>query len=125
LCYAWSTLSRDLVSTGYVDYVDDEVGEFARVVCSEVVAAGLDEEEVGVEFVVEVREGQEVGGDVFADGGVRTTSCLDGYDALTVALKLCLVCKLACGPGLRRKSIVLSQEFAVLSGEDVVRYCCY
>lgn len=60
MCDSWSSLARNLVSTRYVDDVDDEVGEFAGVVGCEVVAARFDKEEVGVELVVEVREGQEI-----------------------------------------------------------------
>jgi hypothetical protein len=52
LCDAWPSLPGDLVAARDVDHVDDEVGEFAGVVCCEVVAARFDEEKVGVEFVV-------------------------------------------------------------------------
>jgi hypothetical protein len=52
---------------------------------------------------------------------MRTASCFDGYDTLTVAtMSSCLVCKVSYGRSLRRKSIVLGQELAVFAGEDVV-----
>lgn len=60
LCDSRSTLARNLVASRYIDDVDDEVGKFAGVVSCEVVAARFDEEEVGVELVVEVRKGQEI-----------------------------------------------------------------
>lgn len=81
-CYTGPALAGYLVTTGDVNDVDDEVGEFARVVRGEVIAAGLDEEEVGLELAVEVLQGEEVGADVFADGGVRAPACFDGADAL-------------------------------------------
>ena len=123
---AWAAFARDLVTTGDVNDVYDEVGEFAGVVGCEVVAAGFDEQEVGVELLVEVGEGEEVDRDVFADGGVRTASCLDGYDALTVepAVSILLVDR-GVEAGLRGESIVLGQELGVFSREDVVGYCSY
>jgi hypothetical protein len=125
LCDARSTLSGNLVSTRDVDDVDYKVGQLARVVCREIVAAGLDEEEVGVELVVEVRERHEVDRDVFADGGVRTTACFDGHDALTVSpMSFRLVSRVAC-ERLRRESIVPRQELAVFAGEDVVGHGGY
>lgn len=81
-CNTGPALAGYLVTTGDVNDVDDEVGEFARVVRGEVIAAGLDEEEVGLELAVEVLQGEEVGADVFADGGVRAPACFDGADAL-------------------------------------------
>ena len=46
-------LARHLVPAGHIDHVDDEVGQFARVVGGQVVAAGLDQEEVGLELLVQ------------------------------------------------------------------------
>lgn len=81
-CNTGPALAGHLVTTSNINDVDDEVGEFARVVCGEVVAAGLDEEEVCLELAVEVLQGEEVGADVLADGGVRAAACFDGADAL-------------------------------------------
>lgn len=60
MCDSWSTLARDFVTARNIDDVDDEVGEFAGVVGCKVVTARFDKEEIGVELVVEVGEGQEV-----------------------------------------------------------------
>lgn len=74
-------LSGHLVPTRNVDHVDDEIGQLARVVGGQVVAAGLDEEQVGFELALEGLQGEEVGAYVFADGGVRAAACFDGADA--------------------------------------------
>lgn len=36
--------ARHLVTAGHVDDVDDEVGEFARIIRGEIIAAGLDQQ---------------------------------------------------------------------------------
>lgn len=104
LGYPGAALAGDLVAAADVDDVDDVVGELAAVVGGEVVAAGLDEEEVGGEGAVQVLEGGEVGGDVLAHGGVGAASGLDGADARG-------------GEGA-----VARQELSVLAREDVVRH---
>ena len=95
--FAW-----DFVAASDVDDVDGVVGEFAAEVGSQVVAAGFDEEEFGLELAVEFFEGEKVGGDVFADGGVWATASFDGADAVGV------------------EGFVAHEEFAVFFGEDVV-----
>jgi hypothetical protein len=99
---AGAAFARDLVAAGDVDDLDREVGEFAAEAGGEVVAAGLDEEEVGAELAMEIFEREEVGGDVLADGGMGAAAGFDGADAGGVE-----------GP-------VVDQEFAVFAGEDVV-----
>lgn len=99
---AGAALARDLVAAADVDHVDDKIGELARVVGGQVVAAGLDEEDVGGEGAVQVLEGGEVRGHVLADGGVRAPARLDGADARG-------------GEGL-----VPGEELGVLAREDVV-----
>ncbi len=99
---AGTTFARDFVAASDVDDVDGEVCEFAAEVCGEVVAAGFDEEKFGVELAVEFFEGEEVGGDVFADGGVRAAAGFDGADAVGF------------------EGFVAHEEFAVFFGEDVV-----
>lgn len=103
---AGAALAGDLVAAADVDDVDDEVGELAAVVGGEVVAAGLDEEQVGGELGVQVLEGGEVGGDVLAHGGVRAPARLDGADPR------------------RRERLVPRQELGVLAREDVVGHGC-
>jgi hypothetical protein len=55
---AWATLARNLVAACYINNVDDKVGKLTRVVCSEIVTARLDEEQVRVELMVEVGQGE-------------------------------------------------------------------
>lgn len=74
-------LPGNLVTARNVDHVDDEIGQLARVVGGEVVAAGLNEEEVRFELALQGLQGEQVGADVFADGGVGAAACFDGADA--------------------------------------------
>jgi len=76
-----SALPRHLVPARDVNDIDDEIGQLARVVGGEVVAAGFDEEQVRRELFLESLEREQVGGDVFADCGVRASASLDGADA--------------------------------------------
>jgi len=99
---AGAAFARDFVTASDVDDVDGVIGEFAAEVGGQVVATGFDEEEFGLELAVEFFEGEEVGGDVFADGGVGATAGLDGADAVGV------------------EGFVAHEEFAVFFGEDVV-----
>ncbi len=55
-----------------------------------------------MEFAVEFFESEQVRGNIFANGGVRTTAGFDSADSFG------------------RKCVVTNQEFAVLFGEDVV-----
>jgi hypothetical protein len=48
----WSAFARHFVSASDVNYVDNVVSELARVVGSEIVTAGLDEEEICAEFAL-------------------------------------------------------------------------
>src|SRR3954451_17180646 len=87
-----------------VDDINDIIGQFPRVVGSQIVAAALDEQEVAAELGLERLQGAEVGGDVFPYGGVRAAARLDGQNAG------------------RRQSAVGDEEFLVLAREDVVRH---
>lgn len=95
-------LARDLVAARNVDNVDDEVGQLARVVRRKVVPAGLNQQQISVKLVVQLRECKEVRGDVFTDGGMGAAARLNGDDTLG-------------GQG-----VVLGEELAVFAGEDVV-----
>ena len=98
---AGPALARDLVAAGDVDDVDREVGELAAVLRGEVVAAALDEEELGL-VAHELLERVEVRRDVLADRGVRAAAGLDGADLR----------------GGQR--FVAVEELGVLAREDVV-----
>lgn len=99
---ARAALPGDLVTTADINHVNDEIGQFSRVVGGQVVAPGLDEQQVCRELAMEVLEGREIGGYVLAHGGVRTPTRLDGADPL------------------RRESGVAGEELGVFAGEDVV-----
>ena len=102
---AWSTLPGNLVTARYIDDIYDEVSKFARVVCSEVVAAGLQEQHVRRDTVMKVLEREQVGRDVFPDSRVRAAAGLNRKDARG------------------REGLVLDEELLVFAREDVVRYC--
>lgn len=52
-----STLTGHLITTSDINHVDDEISQLATVVGSEVVAAGFDEKEVGLELSVQGLQG--------------------------------------------------------------------
>ncbi|KAI6777083.1 hypothetical protein HG530_001028 [Fusarium avenaceum] len=97
-----ATLPRDLVAAAHVDNVDDEIGQFATVVRCEVVASGFNEQQIGVEFAVQVFQCCEVLGDIFSDRSVWAAASLNGADAR------------------RWKGLVAGEELCVFTGEDVV-----
>jgi len=99
---AGPALARHLVAARNVDDVDDEVGQLARVVGGQIVAAALDQQQVRGELGLQALQRQQVGADVLAHGGVRAAARLDGDDALG------------------RQRAVLGQELGVLAREDVV-----
>ena len=73
-------LARDLVAAGDVDDVDRVVDELAAVLRGEVVAAALDEQQLGRDVAHQLLERVEVLADVLADRGVRAAAGLDGAD---------------------------------------------
>lgn len=95
-------LARHLVPARHVDDVDDEVGQLPAVVCREVVAPALDEQQVGGEAAVQGLQRVQVRADVFAHGGVRAAARFDGLDP--------------CG----RQGGAPRQELGVFPREDVV-----
>ena len=99
---AGTAFARDLVTAGDVDDLDREVGEFAAVAGGEVVAAGLDEKQIRMETLMEVFEGEEIGGDIFADGGVGAAAGFDGGNAFL------------------GKGVMADEKLPVFLGEDVV-----
>ena len=76
-----STLPRNLVSASNIDNVDDKIRQLARVVRGEVVAAGFDQEEIGLELLLQRLQSEQVGADVFTDGGVGAPACFDCADS--------------------------------------------
>ncbi len=88
----------------HIYHIDNIICQLPRIVRRQIVAPALDEEDLAAELCLEGFQRTHVGGDVFADGGVRTAAGLDGEDALG-------------GEGL-----VVDEEFLVFAGEDVVGY---
>lgn len=99
---AGAALARHLVPAADINHVNDKVGQLPAVVGGEVVAAALNEQQVGAELDVQVLERGQVGAYVLAHGGVGTAARLDGADARG-------------GEGL-----VLGEELGVLAGKNVV-----
>jgi hypothetical protein len=71
---------------------------------SQVIAAGLQEEQFRIRFALKLLQRQQVRCDVFSDGRVRAASCLD------------------CSDFLRFKCAMSDKELSVFFGENVVRY---
>ena len=95
-------LARHLVAAGHVDHEDLHVDEGPAERGGEVVAAALEQHQVGARTSLEVLDGVEVRADVVADGGVRAAAGLDADDALGVEHAAAL------------------EDAGVLGGEDVV-----
>ena len=100
---ARAALARHLVAARDIDHVDREVGELAAVLGRQVVAARLDEQQLGADLVDELLEREQVVADVLADRRMRAAAGLDGADVA------------------RRQRVVADQELGVLAREDVVR----
>src|SRR5712671_2253704 len=80
---AGAALARDLVARRHVNHVEREVGELRAESRGEIVAAGLDQDQVEVrEAAIEPRHRLEVDRGVLADRGMRTAAGLDADDAL-------------------------------------------
>jgi hypothetical protein len=78
---ARATFARDFVAAGNIDDLDGEVSEFAAVTRGQIVAAGFDEKNLRLEFLMQFFEGDEIRSDVFADGGVRTAASFNGANS--------------------------------------------
>jgi hypothetical protein len=79
-----TTLPRHLISTRDINNIDDEISQLTRVIGGEVVTAGLDEQEIGLELFLKGLQGEEVCAYIFTDGGVRAAACFDGADTAGV-----------------------------------------
>ena len=101
-----AALARDLVATRHVDDLNRVVGEFATETGGEIVATGLQQEQIRMELVVQILQGLKIGRDVFADGGMRTSAGFHGANAFA------------------DERLVADQEFTVLAGEDIIGDCC-
>ena len=80
-----AALASDIAAARDIQDEDLRVDQSGRERRCQVVAAGLDEHDVERrEVPLEVFGGEQVGGDVIADRGVRARAGLDGADALGV-----------------------------------------
>lgn len=95
--YTGPAFTRNLIAAGDVDDIHDEISELARVIGGKVIAAGLDQEDVGLEVGLQRFQGKEVDGDVLAHRGVRTAASFNRANTRW------------------GKSFVPSEEFGVLS----------
>ena len=100
---AGPALGRDLIAGCDIDDVDREIGKLRRERRRQIVAAGLDQDQVELgELAPHVGDGGEVDRGVLADRGVRAAAGLDTGDAL------------------RRKRAGADQVLSVPLGVDVV-----
>ena len=76
-------LDGNLVAGGDVDDVEREIGELGRERRRQIVAAGLDQNEIERgKFLSHLRDGGKVDRGVLADRGVRTAAGLDAGNPL-------------------------------------------
>ena len=99
---ARTALAGDFIAAGDVDDVNGVVGEFAAEMGGEVVPTGFNQQQIGLEGAVKLLEGQEICGNVFADGGVGAAAGLYRPDA----------------PG--GQGLVADEELRVFLGKDIV-----
>jgi hypothetical protein len=98
-----AALARDLFAGGHVDDVDGEVGKLRRKGRREVVAAGLDEDQLDIgKSALQAVDGFEIDRGILADRRVRAAAGFDADDAF------------------RRQRRVLDQKLGILGGVDVV-----
>lgn len=100
----WPALARDLVSAANVDDLNREVRQFPAEARGQIVAAGLDEQNIGFELAVQFFERDEVRGNVFANRGVRTAARLHRANPI------------------RLQRAVFHEKLTVLSRENIVRH---
>src|ERR1043166_3247437 len=79
---AGAAFARNLITAGNINDVGAEVGQLAAEMGGKIIAARLDEKQVGLKTAMEFLQGDQVCGDVFTDGGVRAPAGLHGADAL-------------------------------------------
>ena len=76
-----ATLTGHLITTRYVNNVDNEVSQLTRIVRSKVITTRLDEQQISRELLLEFLKGEQIRTDVFTNRSVRAATCFDGADA--------------------------------------------
>jgi len=99
---AGAAFARDFVAAGDVNNIDGVVRQLAAEMRGQIITARFEEEEVGMKFLLQFFQGEEVGGNILADGGVRAAAGLHRANA----------------PGIER--FMADQKFAVLLRENIV-----
>src|ERR1043166_6822527 len=99
---ARTAFAGNFVAPRYVDHLDGEIRQLAAEAGGQVVAAGFEEQQIGLEFLVKLFQSKKIGGDIVADGRVRAAAGFDGMDSL------------------RWQSFMTNKILAVLPGENIV-----
>lgn len=73
-----AAFARNFVAAGDIDDLDGVVRQFAAETGGQIIAAGFDQQNVGMKFTMQFFEGEQVGGNIFANGGVRAAARFDG-----------------------------------------------
>ena len=97
-----SALARDLVTARHVDDLDRVVGEFPAEAGGEIVATGLQQEQIRMKLLMQLLQGLKIRRDVFADGGMRTSAGFHGANAFA------------------DQRLIADQKLTVLAGKDVI-----
>jgi hypothetical protein len=100
---AGTALAGNLIPAGNVDDVNGVVGQLPAEVGGEVIAAGLQQKQFGIESAMEFFQGQQIGGYVLANGRVGTATGLDGANAFG------------------RQRLVANEEFGVFLCKNIIR----
>ena len=99
---AGSAFARNLVAASHVNDINSVIGQFAAEMGGQVVAAGFQQQKLGMKLLLQFLQGQQVGGNILANGGVGATAGFDGAYAI----------------GLQ--GLVADEEFTVFLGENVI-----
>ncbi len=102
---AGSAFAGDLVAPGDIDDLNGKIGQLPAKAGGEIVAAGLEQEQIRAKAPVQLFERLQVQGDVIADGGMRAAPRLHRPDSL------------------RFQRAVTDEEFAIFFGENIVGDC--
>jgi hypothetical protein len=99
---AGAAFTWNLVTAGDVNHINAEVGQLAAEMGGEIIAARLDQKQVGVEKGMKFLQCQQVSGDVFTYCGVRAPTGLNRADTP------------------RFQGLMVDKKLSIFLGEDVI-----
>lgn len=74
-------LPRHLIPPRHINHINNEIRQLPRVIRRQIIPPALNQQYIGLKLAVQGLQGVQVGGDVFAHGGVGAAAGFDGGDA--------------------------------------------